>query len=1216
MSAWQDQQHNQQYQQPWQYPTTGRSSWQDPRLASQNSYQANLPVAHTPVSPLQGYNVPPPPDTSNWGVNFNHTQQAGHPAGSKPPLPPRPSSSLAHTPSPALPAGAPSWPAPAWQTPTQQIQFAHPHNVGYGAGYQWTSSSFPNQQLNAPLQHQNSPQSPAAPQPPPRPSAYQSQAQLDQSQRAQHQYSHHTPLHHYDSNTQAQISNHHQQSQETYPNSVQVPLITQAQTPQADERPPVSPEETHAVPWKGTPLATTSTQHSRVESGASALGAGGPSDWEHFQGSTVAPEDEDSASTANALVHSETSALNDQYAELPAHFSLIASRRDFPQHVSMPKMEPTSPGGATSEVPVREGSVSPELDSEGLRPTATIDGLIQEWSTPLSGSNAARESRKSSVSTLDHSRRDADESVKSSPRQAFQSTQKHQDKSRSLEHDSLDKSDPEQQASHVIGSTRQTSLAPAPISTRTIEVDPYSDLGPENRASLCRYVTMLRKEETAPEDEKYKIFEAFVMKESRLRSVLYNVDPDDSGLSTIRQAQTMKIDHRVAATEDTPTLTASATPPPPKRSDTAMAPNASGNPSSKLTIETTPISNEDFCVGEQEGGPEYSPGGRPRVSRNAPRRTASHPPPMSAAKPAYSPSDYAPIVIDEIPQSLDNKSPALKKDPFRRPGTAPMAVRNGIMDNPIKFEPPRPAYTPFRYVENPQRSSNLSVEARPAYQAYSALRHQSEESGRVMTQSTAQVPSPMRRETLGSPTSTSARREHEEAFLGLIRETSRAYRAGKQDKAPITPVNDQVSLPEPVDRQTQAVNALRKLIPRNIPLQQRARPKVVEARIAMDKYLDVFTWIPETVVRWDRENKILRMKQEAERQKRQEESEKTIDALFNDHEIGYSDIGQLEADFKLAEATKEYEEDAEELESFTDKVFKPVTERLKEELLQLNAQYIRDVDMLELEADSGNQYLHGNDGRVSRSEAMEVVLALYKKLQIRHVKTAEANYERERRRKKLELSVLYTNGDTAAMKKLEIEFTRAERQQSLHDAREKDNRANKLMDTFDRATVRGLGDNQQFIDDVVVKLQAVGNLLKEKQGSLAELLPTGLGDLLRSTEELLDYVANDSKLLLTISNTADNMLNNADYDVSVAEAKVANATLDSMKVLEKEKKKEDERIRAEVETRMGSVAKGPENALTLVKSIMKRLGEDPQHHDRVQKALEAAKLRNASKAVV
>lgn len=964
----------------------------------------------------------------------------------------------------------------------------------------------------------------------------------------------------------------------------------------------MSPEATYVVPNHSVSEAHISSQQPRNEPSSSALGAGGPSGWEYFQDVTGVVDDRETKNT-NAQDEMNRPALNDGYIELPASRSETAQ-----------KPEPTIPVPATSEVPMREHSVSPEPSSKGLPRTGTIDGLIQAWSAPLNDSGSGRESRKSSISTLDHSRREVPGSTTPSPRPSSQKPQAQQDQISALNHDKIIQDAQERPTSfNSISTTHGTSSSPIPV--KSVEMDSYADLDPEYRASLARFAAMLRKEQAASDEDKYKIFKAFVLKETRLRAILYNLESDDAEDWTSPNRATTTKDGKVVAaipTNDAPNFSQAL----PNDVRTAETLNST-DIAPKLKVETTSGTNEDsYIVVSLHDESEYSPGGRPRIPRNCPRRSASHPLPESSSRATSSPSDYAPIVIDELRPSASDAFAILTRDSLSRPASAPLAMRDGVANDPIKFEPPRPAYTPFRYAEGHQRGSEPVSVARPASQAYSALRNQSVSSGRLLTKSTSKLASPLRSETPVSPAGNGVRREHEEAFPGVNRDKIGVNSSEKQGKASSGLVNEQVLRPDQPTGLVQAMNSLSKIIPTTMPKQRPSSRQVVEAKHAMGQYPDSFTWIPETVIGWDRDNRVLRRKQEEERRARQEESERNIDGLFNGQEIGYSDIAQLETEFKLAEATRKYQEDVQELESFTEKVFKPVTERLKEELCQLHAQYSGAVEVLEHESDSGSQYIHGNGDRPSRSEAMEVVLALYKKLQTRYVKTAEAHYERERRRKKLELSVLYTNSDRAAMRELEREFSKAERQEALHQAREKDSRANKLMNTFDRATVRGLGENQQFVDEVVAKLQSVNDLLNEKQENVTTLLLAGLNGSLRSTEEVLDYVANDTKTLLTMSDQVDNMLNDADYEVSVAEARAANATEDSMKLLEGEKSKEDERLQAEAETRMGGVTKGPQDALSFLRNMLKRIGDDPQHQDRVQKALEAAKLRNALKTPV
>ncbi|ERF75954.1 hypothetical protein EPUS_01320 [Endocarpon pusillum Z07020] len=1222
MCAWQYQQYDANHRQPWQSPQNGRSSWQDPRFTNQNSHIASPPVAQSPLNPVQAYNIPTAPSSSGLGVRYHQLQQSGLSSSNKPPLPPRPPSGLAHTPSPAPLAGGPIWQASIWQNPVLQPQSGYVQGSGYDLGQQWSSGAFSNQQPHSHSNYQPPLQSPAPPAPPPRPPAYQSQAQPDSLQ-----WPHQQTLH-YASPLQQDQEDHPQPHNFSQPNQIEQPYLenrpitqypltsNETQNHHNDQQPPVSPEVTHAVSWVSEPPVLPANQHVSIESGSSALGAGGPSDWEHFQASAGDVEDE-GTNTANAEDRLGKFAVNDAYAELPTDSSQTAPKQESSGHAPMQRTQSTSSVSVVGEAQAREHSVSPEPSINGLRRTGTIDGVIQAWSTPLQSNITPGESRKSSVSTLDRSRRDAFDSIRSSSGQALRDSPENRDQQGALESNQIIQPDQQHSTSPSNVPVRQDSIAPPSLSTKIIDRDPYADLGPEYRASLARYVTMLRKEEAAPEEERYEIFRAFVLKESRLRSILYAVDADDTDIWNPARARAKKTESTNVVAAPSQTNAPGASQSLPLQVGISEAPQLASDSSPRLKIDTnTAVNEESFVVVERDDQSEYSPGGRPRMPRRVPQRTVSHPAPAPTQKATSSPSDYAPIVVDELMRSPINKVLAAKESLPLRPGTAPLLMQSSAINNPIKFEPPRPAYTPFRYAEGLQRSSEQHVIARPAYEAYSALRHQSVDSGRILAQGTADLISPIRRDTPVSANGRVVRSEHEEAFLGLIREKSRVYRKGKLGKAAGPLAEEPMPLPKLVDRQTRAVNGLRTFIPRIMPQQRQRSHKILEQEREMNRFPDIFTWIPETVVKWDRQNRVIRKKQEDERQARQEESGKNIDALFNEHEIGYSDIGQLELEFKLAEATRRYDEDVQELDSFTDQVFNPVTERLKEELIHLKAQYMRAVDVLDLDSDSGSQYIQRNDDRMSRSEALTILLALYEKMQIRHVKIAEAHYERERRRKKLELSVLYTNGDSEAVKKLEQEFSKAERQQALHEAREKDSRANELMDTFDRATVRGLGDNQQFIDDVSAGLSSINDLLKERPENAKELLLAGLHETLRSIEELLDYVANDSKSLLMLSNKVDNMLNSADYDVSVAEARVSNATQASMKLLQEEKGREDERIKAEVDTRMGSVAKGPENALFLLKSIIKRTGDDPQHQDRVQKALEAAKLRNASKTPV
>ncbi|KAJ9498096.1 hypothetical protein H2202_006246 [Exophiala xenobiotica] len=530
----------------------------------------------------------------------------------------------------------------------------------------------------------------------------------------------------------------------------------------------------------------------------------------------------------------------------------------------------------------------------------------------------------------------------------------------------------------------------------------------------------------------------------------------------------------------------------------------------------------------------------------------------------------------------------------------------------------RPAYTPFRYSAATREEQTQPLQ--PADEAYSSLRHSMADSGRLMARETLL--------TTPRPSSTTGRKEHEEAFIGLIRKQSMAVRQKSAEPRGVarpgdnairadTPAFMRVGTPasgRAEDPSKETVKALRSLLPKKTFEESVQHPSVVDLKTKIDSVPNRFEFIHETVVHWDRTNREVRKQQDTERRTRQEESEAHLDALFNDNEIGYADIGNLEAEFKLAEAEQKYRENQEELESFAGQVFTPVTERLRKEIRDLSKAYATATDLLDRESEPVSRCFKGQTARARMSEVMGCVITLFNKIEIRHRKLAEAHMERERRRKHLELTVLYMNNDKDGMKKLEQEFAAAEKTQVLHEARAKDERANKLMDTFDRATVRGLGDNQLFIDDILVKMHDLKKTISSGEEAVKATLYEAEGprDTLASTQDVVCLVMADSRKMLALSNEADVLLNDSDYGVSVAEAQVANADKVTYSSLEKEKAKEDAKLVEEMNVRIASVTKGPQDAIDAIREMMDQIGDDPEHQDRIKKALQAAKQRNAS----
>ena len=606
-----------------------------------------------------------------------------------------------------------------------------------------------------------------------------------------------------------------------------------------------------------------------------------------------------------------------------------------------------------------------------------------------------------------------------------------------------------------------------------------------------------------------------------------------------------------------------------------------------------------------------------------------------------SPSDNAPMTLDdyvtlERPITGPLRSSSTTPAPIPRPGSTnisedlPAQVTTSLA--PIVFQPVRPAYTPFRYNEASQPSGFTINESQPANEAYTRLRQdQAAESGRLLSQEPPllTVTAPDRNQ---NATPSRARQQQEEAFLGLLRQQSKAIKT----KSPMSPTPDapaplrvgtpkrRPSLPPLV----KSSESLRESLPQNLSqltFPPQKHPKIAPINSSLGKIVDDFGFIHATVVAWDKDNRKHRQQLDAERADRESESQSHIDELFHDNEIGYADIAGLEQEFKLQEASKKYQEDQEELDSFTRNVFDRVTQGLDAELAKLETLRIKSLDILDLEAQSAagrirtalNSPTNGLE-KAPLTDTMTTMLQIFNKTEIRHTKVAEANFECERRRKRLELTVLYTNGDTAGVKKLEQDFAKAQSVQILSEARKRDERANKPMDSFDRAVVRGLAENQEWLDEMSNKATLLRDLVfgSESNGpegqNRQELLygPGGIRELIDLLQEAISMVLQDSGELVQMSSQADKILNEADFAMFLAEAKIADSADHEYEKLRVEKAKEDQKLKDESNNRMSGVKRVPDEVFEVIRDIRNFIGNDKDFQTRINQALGAAMKRN------
>ncbi|KAG5301220.1 hypothetical protein I7I48_01164 [Histoplasma ohiense] len=1130
-----------------------------PGAGASSSIDQNI---HSGFSPVGG-------DTTSWGVKFNHQLPHHRPQSSLygnqspgPPLPPRPSSAFDHGQSQSQsPVQAIPWPAPPPTStpPLQSNQQLYPQTLSMNISerHSYYQQQEPWQTFQDPNAHSTQPIPPPPP-PPPLPPAYQAeQQQLSQGRTSQPPYSDQAPTRQYDDPTQQRppdpatsepptVGHHAPTGNGIYGQHQATPLpgFVTALSP-----PPnlMSPYGSLLPPAS---VAPATPQSPPVVSTASALGSGCPSDWEHFSArhdeiddtatfnfkSNVSPEKPNTYELPSATAPPSLNGPNERDHVLPAenpqsHAVPEPTRKPSPS----PPVSPNIPPRIAPDKPPplnRADSLSSSVISTD--DSTIIDGVIQAWSNPVppktTSVDATQPKDASSTSSFYASEQPH---IPSSPSPRAH-TPKHE-------------------------SPRSTTPKAEQSAPETIikVVDLYEDLDPWYKSSLGRYVTMLRKEMAAESDEeRFKIFAHFLNKEAKLREILYGIE-DTANTSNSEPTRNLSV-RRQSLT--LPALNTSKVNAPLEMGDDVVSYSPGGRP-----ILASALSARGMAMG--------TPGG------DGLHRSASHPtPPLQTHFQQSNLTSKDGFSKTSLGASMQN---------FPRSVSVPPGARSAVSRNPnltpLLSQPTRPVYTPFRYTEGPQRGSGPLTFDRPAFQAYSALRQASVSSGRTLAH---QAPNAFNGASLESPSMGKA--EHDETFIGLIREKSVAYRGRHRGSDPHTKLSGETSV---TGNPRTIFDSLRDIIPPMLP-NPAANPDVIELRKELEGIQDDFNFIQESIDAWDELARTRRPELDRQRRVRQEESEHHIDGLFNDKEIGYSDINVLEDEFRETEAQRQLTEERKEFENYLDNVFNPIENRLKDDISRLQAQYDRAIDMLN--ADTATSDLLPSSPKTTKyelSHVMQIAVELFQKLEVRYGKQTEAIIDRERRRKKAERIYYVFLGETSSLKQLDQDFDAMEKSTILNAAKEKDSRSNTLMDAFDDASMRGLGENQSVLDDIAGKVKRV----TAQYLNILSRLPSDTEQIMASTLALVKYLGTDSESILQSFGIADRALNEADYEVSVSEARVSNADPDIFRRLEEEKKKEDVKIHDDLQTRLDSVRMGHEALMANLRealNITRRVGSN------------------------
>lgn len=568
--------------------------------------------------------------------------------------------------------------------------------------------------------------------------------------------------------------------------------------------------------------------------------------------------------------------------------------------------------------------------------------------------------------------------------------------------------------------------------------DPYADLGPWAKASLDRYVAMLHEEASAStEAEKIDMFRIFIRKEWKLRAILYGADDERGDAIPLENrdtplSRTNTLSFRRPASKALPALPPDAeqTTAEPSQPMSLVSPNMH-RPSLASLMTTKEEGTAPRSSGEESFVLVDTPGGQ-RQQRHLEEDTFE----------SYSPGGRP--IQHQTRNVRKSNTTASRSALSRRPDTSHSNVSEERADNN------EPAYTPFRYSQGYVDDADQPVDRRASFRPYAALKLEPIEqwANRAPEVLAENVHANDLRKT------TDNLKISESAILSHTQATQASVQGKPADERPLpTSASDQ--RPSLGLRRFEGADfdPLTAVLPQwgHIP---NDAVELSDFEHGIHALPDDFSFIHQHVVAWDSKAKKTRADNEKERQIRQGESEQRIDALFNDDEIGYGDIAELESEFKRTEAARKTDEDRAECRTFVEEVFNAVWTRLHFEIDQLGPLY-EQYSGLAHETLAGKDMFEASQGQYALAPTMSALLTLHQKLEIRHQEAFEAVLERDRRLKKTEVASFYTLGNVSKVKQIEKQFENAERKAIAEYCKQRNARANRLMDVLDQNTLRG-----------------------------------------------------------------------------------------------------------------------------------------------------------------
>lgn len=608
---------------------------------------------------------------------------------------------------------------------------------------------------------------------------------------------------------------------------------------------------------------------------------------------------------------------------------------------------------------------------------------------------------------------------------------------------------------------------------------------------------------------------------------------------------------------------------------------------------------------------EYSPGGRPvmKKTRTLPMQIAGQPkadklPPMPAIQPsAQNPSYQSLGAVASSPASA-LKGPTHAQLPSAQvPKPAYQSFAAGMGAQKSKSEagppqiPPEPVYKPLfkptgnaRAVDTRKSSVDNEIFFDPVPGARPTNRRE------TLKGSSAEhmLPEPLKPRT-PAPPSTTARTARTE-LPGTRPGTTGALVELPAARSPTT------ERPQ-MSQNTNSLEQLASLVSDGSTLQNSERIRDLTA--ALDNIDLDYSFTKMVSKTWEDKAAVTRAQHAKERAKRQAEVERRNNELFDDGEIGYGDLDALEAQAKEDELRSKADEDVAEHESFTKDVFDVIYKRCHGDIGVL-VRLQNDVEKLLQRAAGGRNVVSAQHGE-SLSQGIHLLLQVHDKLELAHAEGIKAVQEQDRRYKLTQTKPLYAAGDIAAMKRVEKGCEESERKSEVRARVEKAERCKRIHHIVDAEMKRSTGENEDFAEDVIGAAETAVTNARDGEDALVPLLDNAIKIVARMYEDTQD--------MMKCFAHVDTELNECEYDVSVASARLKGDPKEYFERLETEKKREDAKLMQDAEKRWLAVREHQKEAEAHLRGLMARLQEgDAGKEERVrkEKALEEARRRNGA----